>query len=573
MTDPAAVALQQRDRALQLVDGAWHRLHPATPLLRGGLVLIAVGAFVFNSFRDALVNLFVPDGYGFDEGFDPVQRALEEGTLLWFLLAALGVIAVLVVGFWLTWRVHRFRITGDVVEVQQGLLFRKHRRAPIARIQGINVVKPWFARLFGACKFEVQSAGSDANVDLNYLSSSVADALRFEILGRVAGRTQQREDGLAQAHGVAGVARDFLHPDAEIEHLAANSLVRIKPGVLIASSLLDTALPTLFWIGVPAASLLIFVREPLLLFTLIPAAIGAAAYVARTLGKRLRYSIAQTPDGIRLSYGLASTTTEVLPAGRIFAMSVSQPLLWRPFGWWKITFTRAGKRTDPSSGDASQPNLLLPVGSLRDVETVISLVLPELAASDLLRLGITGSGDRGFVISPPRARWFRWFSRRRNGLAITSDAFLLRKGAVWRSLRIVPLARTQSFAMQQGPIAGAFGLADVVVHVVGTSFDASLGAMDAADVQRAFEHARSVVPDAIGNDSAERRHVLDAPDADAVAADSGGAPGRAVLPPPNPADRIPDPASARAAAARSAASAPSVLPPNPADLTDEPGRA
>ena len=36
MTTPAA---QPRSR---YVDGAWHHLHPATPLLRGGIGLVAV---------------------------------------------------------------------------------------------------------------------------------------------------------------------------------------------------------------------------------------------------------------------------------------------------------------------------------------------------------------------------------------------------------------------------------------------------------------------------------------------------------------------------------------------------
>ncbi|NKF32792.1 PH domain-containing protein, partial [Pseudomonas sp. BGM005] len=52
------------------------------------------------------------------------------------------------------------------------------------------------------------------------------------------------------------------------------------------------------------------------------------------ISKSLRYSIAPTPDGVRITYGLLTTVTETLPPGRIFAVEVTQSLLWRPFGWW-----------------------------------------------------------------------------------------------------------------------------------------------------------------------------------------------------------------------------------------------
>ena len=34
-----------------LADGEWHRLHPASPLLRGGLVFIAVLGFIIANLR------------------------------------------------------------------------------------------------------------------------------------------------------------------------------------------------------------------------------------------------------------------------------------------------------------------------------------------------------------------------------------------------------------------------------------------------------------------------------------------------------------------------------------------
>ena len=43
-----------------LTDGEWHRLHPLTPLLKGGIFLIVVLGYVLNSLRDQLVEFFIP---------------------------------------------------------------------------------------------------------------------------------------------------------------------------------------------------------------------------------------------------------------------------------------------------------------------------------------------------------------------------------------------------------------------------------------------------------------------------------------------------------------------------------
>lgn len=523
------VAAQERARTL--VDGDWHRLHPATPLLRGGLAVIVVAFFLLNTLRDRVVAFFLPDAGDYDgEAPDAIEAAellAREGTLIWVLVGFVVVLALCVLGFWLAWRVHTFRVTGDVVEVRQGILFRSHRRAPLARIQGVNLEKPWFARLFGACKLEIQSAGADANVDLAYLANDVADALRFEILARAAGRTTSQQHQQQTGSRTQRVVDDFLRPDAELAGIAPTSLVRLKPGTVVASSLLDLGLVIGVLLAVAAVVAMFVFDIPWLLFTLIPTVFSVVSITVRTLSQKLRYSIAQTPDGIRLAYGLLSTTTEVLPPGRVFSITVTQPLLWRPMGWWKVTFTRAAKTTDPSSGQQKQyANMLLPVGSLADVDTVIGLVLPQLGGTGLLHDGLVGRGagsadagalaedgaapartHDGFVTTPRSARILRPLSWRRNGVAIGDGAVLLRKGRIWRSLGIVPLARTQSFAMHQGPLEGALGVAHLAVHVVGNAFSPSIGALAVADAQRTFAHAREVVPAAIGADTTETWHV------------------------------------------------------------------
>ena len=189
-----------------LSDGEWHRLHPLTPLLRGGLFLSSCIGIVVANLRDRLLFLFLPwlapdieRGGGGVRGLGrPDRLRHREQPLPVAGLAVLGALLVLVAIFYLSWRFHTFRITGDDVEVRSGILFRTQRRAPLDRVQGVNLTRPMVARLLGMAKLEVVGAGADANVKLEYLSTANAEAVRADILRLASGRR------LAEARGPPG---------------------------------------------------------------------------------------------------------------------------------------------------------------------------------------------------------------------------------------------------------------------------------------------------------------------------------------------------------------------------------
>ena len=41
-------------------DGEWHRLHPATPLLKGGIVFVVILGIFINNAREQLIGFFIP---------------------------------------------------------------------------------------------------------------------------------------------------------------------------------------------------------------------------------------------------------------------------------------------------------------------------------------------------------------------------------------------------------------------------------------------------------------------------------------------------------------------------------
>ncbi|MDX2377830.1 PH domain-containing protein [Microbacterium sp. LRZ72] len=518
--DPDAAAaraaeLLSADARSELSDGTWQRLHPLTPLLRGGIVLLVVAGIVIANMRDRLLELFLPwvvpelDA-GYDAGGDPVDWVIESGLLLTASLVVLGVMIVVVGGFYLSWRFHTFRITDDDVEVRQGVLFRSHRRAPLDRVQGVNLTRPLLARLIGLAKLEVAGAGSDANVKLEYLTTTNAERVRADILRLASGR--QLADAAARggsAHrGVASTVNEGitgLIVGAEGPSDEPESVVHIPAGRLVAAQVLGGG--TVALLGMIAAAIVGgIVGTPWLLIGIVPALIGFGAYWVSQIVKSLRYSIAPTRNGLRVTFGLFTTVTEIIPPGRVHAVEVRQSIFWRPFGWWAIKINRlTGRNSSDTSTD--QFTTVLPVGDRDDVERVLRLVLPDLpddAWPTLFDDGVLGPRESDpFVNTPRRGWWVRPFSWRRNGFLVEPDALLLRRGVVWRSLAIFPFARLQSVGVHQGPLDRAARIASLRPHTVtGPVY----GYLAAIDRDRALDLFGDVAGRACSAASADRSH-------------------------------------------------------------------
>jgi len=518
--DPTPAVLPQGGSSSQ-ADGEWHRMHPLTPLFKGGLVLIIVAGIVISNLRDRViawtVSVFAPgESKYLDYGGDPVDWVLANNLVLLVLLGVLALAILLVVVFWMFWRFHRFRITGDHVEVRKGIVFRSHRRAPLDRVQGVNLTRPFPARIIGLAKLEVVGAGNDANVELEYLSTPKAESIRADILrlasGARAARAQVRSGGArmpahasmtSQLVDSMNVGVSDLIAGVDLADVAPESVVKIPTGRLVASQLISAVLWVLFFgaIFVVAMSAAFFgmtadgdssgeiivAMVGIALGMGVPLVIAVVGITWAQISKSLRYSIAPTPDGVRITYGLLTTVTETLPPGRIFAVEVTQSLLWRPFGWWTVKINRmSGKSAaQQQSGNAQQFNIVLPVGKRADVERVLSLILPGAPAQDLPLVwehGILGpTVDDPYRTIPKRAWWHRPLSWKRHGYAITEFGVLLRRGMLWRKLAVFPLARLQGVSIAQGPLDRLQNVSGGQVHSVTGPISGTLSGLERDD--------------------------------------------------------------------------------------------
>jgi putative membrane protein len=494
-----------------LSDGEWHRLHPLTPLLRGGLFLLVVIGIVVANLRDRLLGLLIPgsDEWSDVEG-DPIDAIVENGLVAVAFIGVLVALVVVIVAFYVSWRFHTFRITGDDVEVRSGVLFRTHRRAPLDRVQGVNLTRPMIARLLGTAKLEVVGAGLDANVKLEYLSTASAEEVRGDILRLASGRQlaaaqrdPQRRPAIVETvgAGLTGLIDGVDVPTAEPE-----SVVHLPAGRVIGSHLLSDSASwlVLLIVGIVVGSI---VGTPWVLFSLVPMLIGFGAFWFRSITRSLRYSIAPTPAGVRITFGLFTTITETLPPGRIHAVQIRQPLLWRGLDWWTIRVNRLTGRS-LSDSQAQQSADVLPVGSADDVLRVLDLLLPGRTASEwetLFRYGIRGPVDGDpYTTTPRRARGLRPLSWRRNGYVLERDVLLLRRGFLWRSVVILPLARLQSLRIEQGPLDRALDVATLTGHTVLGQVSGQIGIIDCADAVQVWTDAAHAMTAAAADDRSHR---------------------------------------------------------------------
>ena len=204
-------------------------------------------------------------------------------------------------------------------------------------------------------------------------------------------------------------------------------------------------------------------------FYLLPALLGMAGALWNNLNTGYNFKAATSADGLRLGYGLLDTRHQTVPPGRVQAIKVSAPFLWRRLGWYKVAVNVAGIGGG-AANDAEQRSVLLPVGTFEDVLAVLSVVLPAPgveAPREFFAAAINGSGtEHGFVVSPPRIRPLAPLAYRRQGYALTDTALVARNGALHRTIAIVPHARTQGLSLRQGPLARRLEVVDLSLATI-----------------------------------------------------------------------------------------------------------
>ena len=174
------------------------------------------------------------------------------------------------------------------------------------------------------------------------------------------------------------------------------------------------------------------------------------------------FTAAIAADGVRINRGLTARRHVTIPPGRIHAIEVTQPLIWRLFGWYRVEITQAGNsaHTTDEKNKGMQvdvaSDVLLPVGSRVEVIQAIAMAIPDLGVEDpdgfleSLRVG-TGE-DLWMTPIPGSARILDPLVYKRRAFGLTDAVFAIRDGFFNLRFSIIPLTRIQSVSLHQGPI-------------------------------------------------------------------------------------------------------------------------
>jgi putative membrane protein len=408
----------------------WRRLHPLTPLIRGGRATIAIVVILLPSLLGA-------------------RRSHN-------LDFELGAVAVLVGLGYVRWLVTRWRIDGDDLRIETGLLRRRSVRFPLAQVQAIDLVRPGLARMFRLAELRLRLGGSTGGTArLAYVAEREVDPLRATLL--------------ELARGVSSAESRPAERAAEERVLAVVPTARLVGSILVSD------------VGIVAEAVLV----GLLVVALVsPAAASAAlsggafgivsavTLVWRRFNQEYRLTVVDAPEGLIVRGGLIALTAETIRPGRVQAVRMVEPVLWRRLGWCRLEVDLAGRQRSEGEGQAQRRPLraVLPVGSRSLAEELLDHLVPDR--------------PREQTRPPQRVRWksplrYRMLAWGRTDTCVATTSGRLRRVTSW-----VPLEKVQSLRRVQGPAQRRLGLASVYVDTVGRRVHATIRDRDAGEADR-----------------------------------------------------------------------------------------
>jgi putative membrane protein len=404
----------------------FRRLSPLTPLVRSFILVVAVLA----------------------SSWDDLLRG-DVGPLAWVLLGLL--VAGAAYGG-ASWYRTKYWIEADELRVDTGVISRQSRRIRVDRLQGIDIVQPLVARLFGLAELKMDVAGGGAREgSLAFLPVREAQALRETLLARrdaVRASRSAREPSDSAGHA-AEPEPPTGTPDRPERVLARLDLTTLLVSLLLSAETVGFAVAAVVVGGFFAVFGQISGMAGVL-----PVLGGFAIALFRRLSAYYGFTVAEGPTGLQVRRGLFELNAQTITVARVQGVVVTEPLMWRRLGWAKLDVAVAGYAGSSGDGRPSA-STVMPVADRAQVFWLARRLLEASGAPDPAVVRLTGP--------PERARWVSPVRRRFLAGGVGEDLLVSREGMVTRRTHMVPHARVQSLQLKQGPWQRRLRLADLQV--------------------------------------------------------------------------------------------------------------
>ena len=514
--------------------GQPQRLHWLTPILKTWQLVLALLAFLaYQNLQEIRELSKQAENYHLLDDVGLVVLVVLVGVVAF--LAIMGLYA------YVSWRCMSYTLDAKSITLHQGIIFKNKRSVYLERIQSVDINRTLVARLLGLGTVRIESAGgSGSNLDLSYLKNSELAGIRAQLLEAAFAAKAPHEGaamGLAQmapgapVPGVQPASQpggqmpgQYVQSDhytqagqygagqyAAGAQLQEQTLYSVSTTRLIGSYLFTPALV------VSAVAVIAIIITGVLALSgvsnagaIMGAGFGvfaAASAMASSLWGRFNhdfnFSLAVSRVGLRLHGGLTQTYSRTLPPNRIHAVELTQPLMWRLKGWWRVEVLTAGVSGASEGTDSTGENKanftadsLLPVGDWGQALYALWLVIPELASANpqaLLNNMAYGvgtanpSGDHLWC-APGRTRWLDPLLYKRNAVAVTDTAVLIRAGRFKRRLIVLTHERSQSLALSQGPFERLVDVANIKFDMVPGPIKPVIRHLDTGQARQLWAH-------------------------------------------------------------------------------------
>jgi putative membrane protein len=441
----------------------------------------------------------------------------------------LPVVIVLVVGALIAWQVAYYRrfeyeLTSDTFDIRSGVISRRNREIPYARIQNIDISRNVVQRALDVAEVRIETAGgSQTEAMLRYVAYEEAKRLQNDL-------RRQKRDAEADVE-----QPEEEEPERALYEITANDLVvlavasfdlRLASAVFVLLSFAAPGVLVEVVTGLPINPIVV-VAVALVLVVIGSALLSGVGAVFNTYGFRLT----QAGDELRYERGLIQRFDGTIPLDKVQTLAFRENLLKRLFGYSTLAIETAGYA--PGRGDANVGSeAAVPIarrerawGIGREIEAFPDVELerpPKRARYRYVVRYLIGFAVLGGVLFAaefvtgvetywylagvglpiaPLAGHFKWKARGYRA----AEGYVLTRNGFWRqTTRIVPYYRVQNVIETQTIFQRRWRLATVAIDTAGTG---SLigGDSRAVDLDReAAERFRDTVAERLQESLIER---------------------------------------------------------------------
>jgi putative membrane protein len=408
---------------------------------------------------------------------------------------------------------YRYRYDESELVIQSGLLFRRERHIPYARIQNIDAVQNVLHRLLSVVDVRIETGGgATAEATMSVLPMSALTEMRNRVFAdrhhaQAAPAEQPDRDATPAARPLLELGTRDLILCGFIENRGA-VLIAAGFGVIWEFGLFDRIVTPL--IGEPMTGrgvLRNFVRGVISNATISweRIALTIAAFVGLLLIIRLfsmawavvrlyGFTLTLVDDDARSQFGLLTRVAQTIPLRRIQALTVREGPLHRYFQRVAVRVNTAGGRLEEQNANADREYVapILRRASLDEFSrALIGVTIAGTAWNPphprAFRREIKGWLMMAAVICTAAGGYLRWDvlplipvvlvwaiigarqTVRHLGWAETDEAVLFKSGWLWRRLVVVRFAKIQTVTLHHSPFDRRMAMARVHVDTAGAS--------------------------------------------------------------------------------------------------------